>query len=825
MSSILTRLLEKGLPTRDVQIATTGEQQQRPVKFEGAQNGNFYNSDLLVVGGQDNGGFARHFNLDQEGRMIITGQASNSTGGTITPLTTQGHLSEGSNLTATNPFLMAGRYNATPRTLNDGEVGALAVNNEGKIMIDLQNASLTATVDVHIDHATDSVQLYGNDGTANRALKTDATGRQVMVGASATGAAVAGNPVLVGASDGTNARYLLSDTAGRPVMVGASATGAAVAGNPVLAGGSDGTNARYLSTDTTGRQVMVGASAAAAAISGNPVLVGASDGTNARYLLSDTDGRQVMVGAAPAAAAISGNPVLAGGSDGTNARYLSTDTAGRQVMVGASATGAAVAGNPVLAGGSDGTNARYLSTDTAGRQVMIGPSSNGAAVAGNPVLMGGSDGTNARYVKTDDSGRFQIVGGAASDTFFANSGNPVMIGTRGTDNNSHYAASDASGRIIIVGHAAPGNPATGYPILVSGSDGTNTRSLATDITGRQVMVGASTVGAAVAGNPVLMGGSDGTNARYLLADSTGRQVMIGAASEGSAAVGNPVLISGRYDSSARTLSNGTNGAVALESDAKLKVALYGTDGSTDRKVKLDSQGVLLSRNLPDYTFYMNGEASGTGAQLILTPNSGVYTPQTFRSQGSAAFPNYFIIVSTDNGNMYGIGGLEQITIEGYRTSGGLFISETINLNGTTPVSTTNAYNVVLRVISTSGNLIPSSYITVRPDDYNTTLSYLEITETGLYNPIFYNVNAISFCTHISISSDAPSTYSIWTVNNQTESRSVVWRRRFNNTEDYEMDFGQTGAFKVLNNEYIIVMNEGLTNSATTFSLRFDSYKI
>jgi len=53
-----------------------------------------------------------------------------------------------------------------------------------------------------------AVMTGGSDGTNLRAFFVDSSGRQFVVGAAANGAAVAGNPVLIGGSDGTNARTI-----------------------------------------------------------------------------------------------------------------------------------------------------------------------------------------------------------------------------------------------------------------------------------------------------------------------------------------------------------------------------------------------------------------------------------------------------------------------------------------------------------------------------------------------------------------------------------------------------------------------------------------
>lgn len=69
----------------------------------------------------------------------------------------------------------------------------------------------------------------------------------------ADGASLSGvNPVLVAGQDGTLVQSLLTDSTGRQVVVGAAADGAAVAGNPVLVAGQDGTNAQSWLMDSTG---------------------------------------------------------------------------------------------------------------------------------------------------------------------------------------------------------------------------------------------------------------------------------------------------------------------------------------------------------------------------------------------------------------------------------------------------------------------------------------------------------------------------------------------------------------------------------------------
>lgn len=257
-----------------------------------------------------------------------------------------------------------------------------------------------------------------------------------VAGVAADGSPVLGAPVQSGGKDTLgNARYFLVDTTGKGIIVGAAANGAAATGNPVLMCGSDGTNCRTLHTDSAGNLVVTqttpanlqsqvsGPGAAGAAVSGNPVLICGSDGTNCRTLLTDSAGRMVITqttpanlqaqvsGAGAAGAAVSGNPVLICGSDGTNCRTLHTDSAGNLIITstspasllaqvtGAAANGAAVSGNPVLVCGSDGTNCRSMLTDSSGRLLINQVQVNGATVDTNSGVK--SAGTQRFVLATD----------------------------------------------------------------------------------------------------------------------------------------------------------------------------------------------------------------------------------------------------------------------------------------------------------------------------------------------------------------------------------------------------------------------------------------
>lgn len=82
---------------------------------------------------------------------------------------------------------------------------------------------------------TSSDSTIGVEG-ADGSTQASASNPLPVSGAAANGAAVAGNPNLIGGSDGTNVRSLLVDTSGRTRAVGAGASGAAAVGDPVGVG-------------------------------------------------------------------------------------------------------------------------------------------------------------------------------------------------------------------------------------------------------------------------------------------------------------------------------------------------------------------------------------------------------------------------------------------------------------------------------------------------------------------------------------------------------------------------------------------------------------
>lgn len=117
-------------------------------------------------------------------------------------------------------------------------------------------ATVTLTSEGVIGAATPtSGQLSsGTDGTNLRGFTCD----------------TAGNQIVYGGYTGAANTYLLTDTTSRPIVVGASADGAALAGNPVRIAGSDGTNTQDLIVESAANPNLRTREYAAA----NPVTIG-----------------------------------------------------------------------------------------------------------------------------------------------------------------------------------------------------------------------------------------------------------------------------------------------------------------------------------------------------------------------------------------------------------------------------------------------------------------------------------------------------------------------------------------------------------------------
>lgn len=168
-----------------------------------------------------------------------------------------------------------------------------------------------------------STQITGTGTIALRLIGSTAGMPPSLVLANPGGPGVSG-PLVYGYT-GSVAQPIATDTSGRQIAVGAAAAGAAIAGNPVLMGGSDGTNARALKLDTSGDaqvdvltlpNVTIGTNAALVAGTAYIGKVRLTDGTLDSSLVDETGASAVdalaVGGGTPHDSVDSGNPLKLG---------------------------------------------------------------------------------------------------------------------------------------------------------------------------------------------------------------------------------------------------------------------------------------------------------------------------------------------------------------------------------------------------------------------------------------------------------------------------------------------------------------------------------
>jgi hypothetical protein len=293
------------------------------------------------------------------------------------------------------------------------------------------------------------VQIGGTDGTNVRTISTDTSGRpNVNINGTPT-VSISGTPAVT-VTSGTITVGNSSLT-----VVGAAASGAAAAGNPVLMAGSDGSNARTLRTDTSGNLDVNIQGTPAVTVSSGTVTV---SGTVAVSALSGT---VTVIGDAASGSAVAGNPVLIAGSDGTNARSIKTDTSGNvAVNVQNSVAVSSVSGTVNIASGT-GT---AISTDASGHLFVVGSRGAGQSINTSPVLVGGqTPGNLVAILQTDASGNQIAVGPVAVGSVITQ--NPVVIGGVLPSGMVSYFNLDSNGNQIVAGEVSSnGGPWTGQAV-------------------------------------------------------------------------------------------------------------------------------------------------------------------------------------------------------------------------------------------------------------------------------------------------------------------------------------------------------------------------
>lgn len=304
------------------------------------------------------------------------------------------------------------------------------------------------------------VAVIGYDGSNYRMMKSDTSGRPVMVGAGTAGTPTGGVITIQGHASGTPIPISGSITADN-ASVGTN--DAAIPTSSTLIAGSDGTNLRSLRVfdiDTGGGQQWVlgvglrksaGGGSVEAGTASDPIRIDPTGTTTqpvsgtvtanqggswtvaatqsgtwtvqpgntantTPWLITINQGGNSATVTASNALKVDGSAVTqpvsgtvtANAGTGNFTVVQSTAANLRAQTASESATGSAIPAIASLSAGSDGTNLRSLFVDTSGRLIVIGGAANGAAVAGNPILIAGSDGTNARSIRTATDGTVRI---------------------------------------------------------------------------------------------------------------------------------------------------------------------------------------------------------------------------------------------------------------------------------------------------------------------------------------------------------------------------------------------------------------------------------
>jgi hypothetical protein len=309
-------------------------------------------------------------------------------------------------------------------------------------------------------------------------------------GEAASGAAVKGNPVLMGGSDGTDARSIRTDNEGHPevkvqneptVKVGGEPTvkikseasakevsvqnepNVKVANEPIVkVTGAEGHTAKVNAegkletTATLTGEITVGKiegeAATGTSVKGNPVLSGGSDGVDARTFKTDNEGHQEVRVSNEPTVKVGGEPLVQLNKTAANKEVAVQNEP--TVKVGNTPTvkleGSEGHGAKVNAEGKLETTATLTGEITVGK--IEGEAASGAAVKGNPVLMGGSDGVDARSLKTDNEGHLEAH--VTNEATVKVGGEPTVkiVGAEG-----HTAKVNAEGKLETTGSGGGGS--------------------------------------------------------------------------------------------------------------------------------------------------------------------------------------------------------------------------------------------------------------------------------------------------------------------------------------------------------------------------------
>ena len=534
------------------------------------------------------------------------------------------------------------------------------------------------------------IAVIGIDGSNYRMLKTDTSGRPVLVGAGTAGTPAGGVITIQGHTSGTPIPITGNITT---VIESEGSNDAAIPSYSTLIGGSDGTNLRSLrvfDVDTGGGQQWVLGVGLRKASGGGSVELGTSSDPIRIDPTGTTPQPATQSGAWTVSATQSGTWTVQPGNTANTTPWLTTISQGgnsatvtasnalkvdgsavtqpvsgtvtanagtgnftvvqttaanlRSQIASESSTGSAIPALAAMVGGSDGTNLRAIFVDSSGRQFVVGAAANGAAVAGNPVLIAGSDGTNARSIRTATDGTVRVdptgtttqpvsgtVAATQSGTWTVQPGNtanttPWLITINQGGNSATVTASNA----LKVDGSAVTQPISGTVTANAGTGNfTVVQSTASNL--RSQTSSESNTGSAVPAQASMVGGTDGTNLRAISVDASGRQIMVGAVADGTAVTGNPVLIAGQ---------DGTNvQSISTDGYGRVQVSITGTSST-------QVEGKAADGTTPVGNPVLIAGQDGTNTQSILTDTSGRIVTASAASAAQNGFSNGEIVLAS-----------------------------------------------------------------------------------------------------------------------------------------------------------------------------------
>lgn len=474
------------------------------------------------------GGSGGNVNLTEiNSQTVVTGGVNGSLG--------VGGLAASGSAVVGYPVLMGGSDGTDARTLATDTGGHLlatiyqggnsaTVNGSGQLSVNCANCSGSGVsqqdATTFVQGTTDMVPIGGIYTTSVSNLTTGQAGVAQLT----TDRMLFVNVGKVGGTAAVN-----GGVAGSFGVGGLAASGAALAGDPVLIAGGNGTDAYTILTDTSGHPIIIGAGAAGTANSGVMTVQGIASMTPVQVSQATAANLNAqVVGAAASGSALAGNPVLAAGSDGTDARDLSTDTSGHLIVEPgntANTTAWLVTGTggtfPVSQATASNLNATVVGTGTFAVQATLQASATtpigkvdpntiatwglatvGAGTAPTNMEVGGliynSGGvspSNGQSValQGDANGYLEVnvktaTGLAQGSTTSGQTGSMVMAAVT-TSAPSYTTAQtdplslDTAGGLRVTGEAASGSAVSGAPVLAGGTDGTDARTMATDTNG------------------------------------------------------------------------------------------------------------------------------------------------------------------------------------------------------------------------------------------------------------------------------------------------------------------------------------------------------